>query len=524
VVSVYPKPKFTIDKNSDSFCVLQPAQFYANLLDSGDITWYFGDGDTSNEYNPIHKYNVAGFKIVRALLRSGSNFCINEKTLTVLVNEIPNVSLAADSLRACLNVPIKFKATANGNPFLFWDFGDGSFGNGVENEHYFLYPGNFNVKVRAVNAASCSDTARANIKIYPIPETNFDYSPKDTCTGPAWVNFTNLTQGDNTYLWNFGNGNSSNKFNERQLFNNIGEQFNSLIATNIYLCKDTVKYPFTIYEKPISRFDFDPSEICVGESIQFTNNSKLAKKYIWYFGDGDSSNFENPAHIYKDSGEYYVSLLAFAGEVCFDSLRTTKKIVVYPKPNPDFSSVLSTNSKPYRSVIFSYTGTSGNDFIWTSDKGNIGKGRTIGYTFAEADSGCFKVNLFVSSEFGCDTALSKPLCLPTYFTGLFVPNAFTPDFGESKASCFLPSGIELDHYWLKIYNKWGELVWESQSLLNGEPSEAWCGDNKYTGDQCPQGTYLWTIEASYTNKKSWEGMLYPGADKKVRVGNVTLIR
>ncbi len=524
VVSVFPKPKFIIDKSADSYCVLQPAQFYANLLDSGDITWYFGDGDSSNEYNPIHIYKTSGFKIVRAQLRSVSNICITELIDTVLINALPNVSLGADSLRACLNVPVKLNATANGNPFLFWDFGDGSFGNGAENDHYFLYPGSFEVKVIAVNAASCSDTARVNITIYPIPETNFDYTPKDTCTGPAWVNFTNLTPGNNTYLWMFGNGNSSTNINERQLFTNKGVYYNTLIATNIYLCKDTMEYPFTIYEKPIPRFDFNPSEICVGESIQFTNQSELGKKYVWYFGDGDSSNLENPTHIYKDSGEYYVSLLVFAGDVCFDSLRTTKKIVVYPKPNPDFSSVLLTNSKPYRTVIFNYTGTSGKDFVWTSDKGNIGKGSTIGHTFAEADSGCFKVNLVVTSTFGCDTNLSKEICLPTYFTGLFVPNAFTPDYGESKASCFLPSGIELEYYHLKIYNKWGELVWESQSLLNGEPSEAWCGDNKYTGEQCPQGSYVWTIEASYTNKKSWDGMLYPGADKKVRVGNVTLIR
>ncbi len=524
VVSVFPKPKFTIDKSADSYCVLQAAQFYANLLDSGDITWYFGDGDSSNEYNPIHIYKTSGFKIVRAQLRSVSNICITELIDTVLINALPNVSLGADSLRACLNVPIKLKATANGNPFLFWDFGDGSFGNGAENDHYFLFPGSFEVKVIAVNAASCSDTARVNITIYPIPETNFDYTPKDTCTGPAWVNFTNLTPGNNTYWWDFGNGNSSANIDERQLFTSKGVYYNSLIATNVYLCKDTVEYPFTIYEKPIPRFDFNPSEICVGESIQFTNQSELGKKYVWYFGDGDSSNLENPTHIYKDSGEYYVSLIVFAGDVCFDSLRTSKKIVVHPKPNPDFTSEILTNSKPYRTVIFNYTGTSGKDFIWTSDKGNIGKGKTIGHTFAEKDSLCFNVNLFVSSEYGCDTSLTKELCLPTYFTGLFVPNAFTPDYGESKASCFLPSGIELEYYHLKIYNKWGELVWESQSLLNGEPSEAWCGDNKYTGAQCPQGTYVWTIEASYTNKKSWEGMLYPGADKKVRVGNVTLIR
>ena len=81
---------------------MQPAQFYANLLDSGDITWYFGDGDSSNEYNPIHIYKTSGFKIVRAQLRSVSNICITELTDTVLINALPNVSLGADSLRACL--------------------------------------------------------------------------------------------------------------------------------------------------------------------------------------------------------------------------------------------------------------------------------------------------------------------------------------------------------------------------------------------------------------------------------------
>jgi hypothetical protein len=197
---------------------------------------------------------------------------------------------------------------------------------------------------------------------------------------------------------------------------------------------------------------------------------------------------------------------------------------VHPKPVPSFLHTVNLNKKPNREVFFQYTGTNGYLLNWQFGDGNLGLGSNPFHTYGESDSGCFEVKLNVQSFYGCDTTLSDTICLPGYWKGLFVPNAFTPNYGIDEVQTFLPAGKELKNYHLKIYTKWGELVWESTELKDGKPAKGWDGKHKDTGNECEQGAYIWTLEAVFTDNKSWDGMLFPGAIKNVKFGNVTLIR
>jgi hypothetical protein len=76
---------------------------------------------------------------------------------------------------------------------------------------------------------------------------------------------------------------------------------------------------------------------------------------------------------------------------------------------------------------------------------------------------------------------------------------------------------------VKVFNKWGELMWESNALTeNGEPKEAWNGNDK-DNVPCMQGSYIWVIEAVFTDGTPWNGMLLNDG-KLHKKGNVTLIR
>ncbi|MCA0427441.1 MAG: PKD domain-containing protein [Bacteroidetes bacterium] len=525
LIQVYPSPAFSIAKQSKAACVEEPVQFSATLTDPGTLIWYFGDGDSSFQQNPVHRYTTSGIKIIKAVMVSALNSCTKTLWDTLLINPLPGATIIADTSRACQNEGFHFMGTTQTPAFLHWDFGDGSFGNGNSVSHYFNQAGSFSIRLVATSAAGCSDTAQKIITVYPAPDASFVMSPRDTCNGPAWVNFTNTSPGANTYLWQFHDGSSSSSINERKFYSGLGSYAIRLIATNGFLCKDTAIDSFAILDKPIAAFDFTPEDLCEGESVQFNNQSLRGKRFTWYFGDGDSSQQENPSHRYLDSGEYRVRLIAYAGSVCLDSLTASKTVKVHPKPRPSMLIQVDSTEKPVRTVSFAYTGTHGKRVSWNFGDGSESQGNQVmhKYTYGYNDS-CFNVSASILSDYGCDTSLIQRICLPAYKYGLFVPNAFTPDHGIAEVREFKPVGKEIKTYHLRIFTKWGELVFESTELADGSPAKGWDGRHKDSGVPMDQGSYIWTIEAVFTNEQAWDGMLFPGASKKVKVGNVTLIR
>ena len=88
----------------------------------------------------------------------------------------------------------------------------------------------------------------------------------------------------------------------------------------------------------------------------------------------------------------------------------------------------------------------------------------------------------------------------------------------------MPIGIGLRDYHAQIFDKWGELLWESDSLINTKPAVGW--DGFYKGKLCEQDVYVWKIYAVFLDGTPWPGMSYDtdeGGGRKT-IGSVTLIR
>ncbi|MDZ4669152.1 MAG: PKD domain-containing protein, partial [bacterium] len=524
VISVYPKPQFTIDKIAGNICVNQPVQFVSRLASGGTITWYFGDGDSSNQYNPIHSYATGGKKIFRAVLLSNQNYCPSQITDSLMVTPNPIISINADTNQACLNHTFSLNLSSNGNYFYEWDFGDSNFAVGSGISYKFKKPGTYRVKVTATNSSNCKDSAFKQIVVWPIPNAAFDYNPKDTCTGPAWVKFDNLSTGANSYRWDFGNGNTSTATNGNEFYSGVGQYTITLVAENIYFCYDTSTQYFNIFNKPEPEFSIDKINGCKGTYVSFTNKSKFAKTYLWYFGDGNTSTEESPRHRYDSAGTFNVTLIAYAGILCNEMLIKSSLITIYPDPDAGFTHLLNDQNKPYRTFKFISNSSGNNTYLWQFGSGNESGGQTAYFTFGEADSICKMVTHKVTSFYGCEAFTTDTVCMEPYWKGLFVPNAFTPDYGNDDVRVFKPAGTEIKSYHLKIFNKWGEMVWESTELFDGHPARGWDGTNLKDGSNCQPGSYIWTIEAVFTDNTKWPGMLFPGSHKLADKGNVTLIR
>jgi hypothetical protein len=230
--------------------------------------------------------------------------------------------------------------------------------------------------------------------------------------------------------------------------------------------------------------------------------------------------------VYYNPGKYNVSLVAKIGQNCFDSLYVQKDIVVNAKPKAFFISILDTTKHPYRVIDVKNLTDSAQLFLWNfGDNDQLYSGKDYTYRYQTNDSSWRTITLYAKNNSGCDSTYSTQIKLPAYWKGLFVPNAFTPDYGTDEVRVFKPAGVSLKYYHLKIFNKWGELLWETTELTpDGQPARGWDGTNANNGSACMQGAYIWTIEAEFSDGTGWPGMLYPGASEPVTKGNVTLIR
>jgi PKD repeat protein len=525
-ISVFKSPDFSISKNKPVECSGQPIQFNSQILDSGAIVWYFGNGDSSTLFNPLYTYSTPGLKPVTVRLSSFVNNCPTIKHDTVRINPIPNITLTVNDSSACVYETFRFNALGSTAQFYTWNFGDNNSNSGIQVNHTYASDGNYTVKLIAETSLGCKDSTEIGILVYPKPNALFNYSPIDTCNGPVKVNFTNNSTGANTYNWTFGNGDNSNLLNPSTTYNTVGAYPVRLIVLNQYSCFDTASKIYHVYNIPQADFSASVYNGCEPLNVQFNNTSINASTYMWDFGDGSFSIDKQPNHYYSTPGKYFVKMIATEGGMCRDTAFIIDSIVVYPLPTADFDWYVDTLQafKPFLTVNFINQSVDANKYFWYfGDGSNINPNENPVHRFPF--SGDYSTTLIVKSTDGCLDTLTKQISIPEYKKGLYVPNAFTPDYGQEDVRTFKPSGIELRTYYLKIYNKWGELIWETDELTEkGEPKVGWNGiDNR--GRVCPQGSYVWVIEATFTDGTNWTGMVYPkGNQKPVTAGNVTLIR
>ena len=136
-------------------------------------------------------------------------------------------------------------------------------------------------------------------------------------------------------------------------------------------------------------------------------------------------------------------------------------------------------------VIFINQSIGAASWVWDID-GNNFTTQTVSQTYTEG--GTYSVTLVATSSTGCKDTLERSF---TVIEDLlyFVPNAFTPD-GDEFNQVFKPiftSGFDPFDYKFQIFDRWGELIFESNN-----PELGW--DGTYQGKMVQSDIYNWRIE------------------------------
>ncbi|RYF79782.1 MAG: PKD domain-containing protein, partial [Chitinophagaceae bacterium] len=183
--------------------------------------------------------------------------------------------------------------------------------------------------------------AMAVLKVLPRPAAGFTAVSTTSCKPPLTVNFTNTSTGAVSYLWNFGDGNTSTQQSPSHTFSNYGNYTVTLIATNASGCSDTLALTdFVRVQRPVISFPSLPQRGCVPYATTFNasiNTLDNVTSYLWDFGDGNTSTQATPSHTYPNQGNYTVSLTVTTSTGCTETYTLNNAIVVGRVPVIDFT-------------------------------------------------------------------------------------------------------------------------------------------------------------------------------------------
>jgi YVTN family beta-propeller protein len=196
--------------------------------------WTFGDGTSSTQQNPVHKYSQTGDYTVALMVSNakGSNTITKTGYIQVTAKPVAAFSASPTSGKAPLNV--KFTETSTGSSTSWkWDFGDGTTSTKQNLTHKYSKAGNYTVALTVSNTAGSNTVTKTGyIQVTEKPAAAFSASPTSG-KAPLNVAFTDISTGIPTkWKWDFGDGTTSTKQNLTHKYSKAGNYTVALTVSN----------------------------------------------------------------------------------------------------------------------------------------------------------------------------------------------------------------------------------------------------------------------------------------------------
>jgi PKD repeat protein len=532
-VFVKPAPNVGLTISPDTICAgsLALLAFPADL-DSSYLSfqWSVNDSIIQGGTSAQYQSTSSGWQNAKLTVVHDTTGCSAAARIDFHIRANPDPQIALTDTIGCVQLQTTFSvANHQNNWFYEWYFSDQTTDAGATVPHLFDSIGLHKAQVIATDVFGCKGSATlSGLLVNPAPNSQFTMNETFHCGNPATVELQNITTDATGARWFLNGQFLSNKTDTVVVLDQPGTYQFILKSINQFGCEDELMKTYKVYP-PLSALAQIDSALCQTEYLEIQNNSTNADSVIWDFGDGNISNVFQPMHMYAMSGAYTISLIAMQDSSCADTLTVSYQILVAPSPEAGFE-VHDTIANGINQGIVKITDLSSGAKVWQY--------QFVGENYASNDqepvyqytSNTFhSIVQIVTNDLGCtDTAVVdfKPLD----FGGLVIPNAFMPNsITRGLHTVFQPVGVGLDEYLIEVFSPWGDRVWWSNVLENGQPTEYWDGIDKTTGQELPAGAYLWKVEASLQNigslKPAWDGMpIQKGSKYKSAYGTVTLIR
>ncbi len=234
------------------------------------------------------------------------------------------------------------------------------------------------------------------------------------------------------------------------------------------------------------------NNICEPAIFQLSNTTDpiMVDQVFWQISDGETFIENNIQTAPLSAGMYDVQMIVVTPLGCVDSITFINYLIAQPKPVVNFlyspNPVFIFNTEV---ILTNYTANAVS-YEWSIEGGfpSYSTQKNVKTRLPEGMVGIYPVQLIATSSSGCVDTLVKNIVVFQDVI-LYAPNAFTPDGDEFNQTWRVYiEGIDKNDFELLIYNRWGEIIWESH-----DPIAEW--DGTYDGKPVGAGTYTWVIRA-----------------------------
>jgi PKD repeat protein len=420
-LTTWPKPIAAFLPDTAADCGPLSVSFTNQSTGATSYLWDFGDGTTSTAFAPTHLF-AKPYLLLDSLFNvtlyvTNVNGCMDTAYGQVRVRYEPRAALVSSPSDGCGPLKVTLDpTTTQGSVSYTLDYGDGSApvsGTTLQTHLHTYAPQvagsgldvSYTARFIAQTAFGCADTAYTTITVHPRPL--MAWTNTNACEGQS-VQFTEQAQGETSYLWQFGDGNTSTLPNPTHTYfhNSLSDTtFTvSLIATTNFGCADTLTKSVTVYGTPMAAFLASDTLSCSGAlTVQFTELAQAETGWQWDFGDGTQSTQPNPLHVFGP-GDFTVMLIAINGNGCSD---TAYKQIQVARPVQALFGANRAEACTGLPVTFTNLSQNGVTYLWSFGDGTQSTAFEPTHRYGYQGSP-FTVTLVAYGDFGCSDTFVMP--------------------------------------------------------------------------------------------------------------------
>lgn len=498
--------------SNDSICILDNSFNFVGQTDGPAATtflWDFGPNAsqasaTTQSVNNI-TYSSSGFQTVTFSGTYGTCTATFIDSIYIFPEPIAAIELPVGY--ECNGLTLSFGNNSTGTTNYSWDFGIPGVASDTSDlfEPTFTFPsgGTYPIQLIGSSSNACSDTITSTITVYELLSISFTHNDS-LCITDNSFNFDGQMTGPSIteFLWTFGPNasiQSSTDLDVNNVVYNIFGTFTVTLTASFSNCTESVSDNIFIFREPTINFRVEPGPRCVPALVEFTDLSIADSpiSYQWDFGDGGSSTLQDPTHEYTEVGSYSVGLSISTSIGCINALNLLFQdtVVIHPSPTSQFIVDPIQTDICHAEITFTDQSIGANSiFYWFDDSTATAQEGNIVYNYLT--SGWHRPIQIATNEFGCKDTSYNELYIEPFV--IYIPNTFTPDGNEFNNDFNASFALEVFEWELKIYNRWGELLY-----VTNDPEFGW--DGSYGGKLVQEGTYAYVLRyVSCEKEDAWQ--------------------
>ena len=469
--------------------------FKSNVQNVPGFVWDFRDGTTLATTDSVvtYTYTKPGAYIPRLIMTDNMGCSATSYGLDTIKVDGVYAGYTYTPYPACDFGTLNFLDTSKGAfstiTSRLWEFHDGQISTVINPSKFFPAPGNYVIKLYTQTNSGCRDTLIDTLRFHPLPV--IDAGPDTViCVGDSARFFPS---GGVSYLWSPGTSLSCTNCTNPYASPSVPTVY-TVIGTDIYGCMNTDIISVNLKTHTVIDVG-EGGEFCETESFQLLATG--AQSYIWSPNTG--LNFHNiPDPIATPPASITYMVVGRDGSCVPDT--GFVQLVVHPKPvidaGPDQTIVAG------EVALINSTGKYVRKYVWTPSE-TLNCSNCPDPEATPKQTTTYKVVVY--TDFGCRDSDKVNIIVVCRESQVYMPNSFTPN-NDGQNDVFYPRGKGLEKIRsFRIYNRWGELIFERRDFQENDRSNGW--DGTYKGQLLNPDVFIYIIDAICDTGEpvSWKG-------------------